>query len=122
MKRFVKLFEDLDATQSTLRKLEVMASYFREAPPEDAVWALYYLSGRKQKRLLSRAVIQTAVQELSGLSEWLFSESYQVVGDLAETVALLCPPQTGSMDDQPLHIWIEKRLPELARSAEPRRF
>ena len=36
-------------------------------------------------------VLRALAQEAAGLPEWLFEESYQAVGDLAETIALLLP-------------------------------
>lgn len=117
MKRLVQLFGEIDATTSTKNKVTAIAEYFREAPARDAVWTLYYFLGRKQKRLIKRRVIQEAVQEISGLSDWLFDECYTAVGDLGETVALLTETitQGKSPSDLPLHKWIEERLPTLSK-------
>jgi DNA ligase-1 len=43
------------------------------------------------------------------LPEWLFEESYQAVGDLAETIALLLP-QAEHADTAGLAQWVEQRL------------
>jgi len=43
------------------------------------------------------------------LPEWLFEESYQAVGDLAETLSLLLPEAVHS-SDQGLAIWMEEHL------------
>ena len=47
--------------------------------------------------------------EAALLPLWLFEESYDAVGDLAETIALILPPplQASAI---PLHRWIEERL------------
>ena len=50
----------------------------------------------------------------SGLPDWLFEESYQAVGDLAETIALLLPPPLRAGGGT-LAFWIEERLLPLAR-------
>ncbi|RZA14742.1 MAG: ATP-dependent DNA ligase [Proteobacteria bacterium] len=120
MKRLVTLFNEIDTTTSTKAKVTALANYFRDAPPRDAIWTLYYFTGRKQKRLIKRRTIQEAVQEISGLSDWLFEESYTAVGDLAETVALLTETitQGKSPSDLPLHLWIEERLPTLAKAED----
>ncbi len=116
MKRLVALFEAIDTTTSTNNKITALADYFRIAPPRDAIWTLYYFLGRKQKRLVKRKVIQTAIQELSGLPDWLFEESYSAVGDLAETIALLTETLAGkAFVELPLHQWIEERLPLLTK-------
>lgn len=120
MKRLVTLFQEIDSTTSTNAKIAALARYFQEAPPADAIWTLYYLMGRKQKRLIKRATIQEAVQEISGLTSWLFDECYTAVGDLAETIALLTETITSGKapSDLPLHVWIEERLPTLAKVPE----
>ncbi len=52
MNRFTALFTRLDETNKTLAKQAALVEYFRDAPPGDAAWAVYFLSGRKLKRLL----------------------------------------------------------------------
>ena len=39
-------------------------------------------------------LLRAVAREAAGLPEWLFDESYEAVGDLAETIALLLPPPT----------------------------
>ena len=58
MKRFAALFEALDTTTATGLKIAAMADYFRAAPPADAVWALYILSGRRPRRLIGPALLR----------------------------------------------------------------
>ena len=48
---------------------------------------------------------------------WLFEESYDAVGDLAETIALILP-EPAATSDVPLHVWIEERLIPLRDLAE----
>ena len=62
-------------------------------------------------------MLRAAALQASGLAEWLFEESYQSVGDLAETIALVLPPPTAN-DDESLTTWIESRLTPL-RGATP---
>ncbi len=122
MQRLVRLFQAVDQTTSTLAKISALVSYFRDAPAEDAVWTLYYFLGRKQKRLIKRGTIQSAVQEISGLPPWLFDECYTAVGDLGETIALLTDTLEKVLpdkdDDIALHTWIETHLPGLSRPSE----
>ena len=47
--------------------------------------------------------------EEAGVADWLFQESYDAVGDIAETIALLLPPPERS-SDRPLAEWVEGRL------------
>jgi DNA ligase-1 len=98
VKRFVDLYRALDETTKTSGKLSALTEYFAAAPPEDCAWAIFFLTGRKQKRLVPVAALRELCIELSGLPAWLFQESYDAVGDLAETIALLLPPGTGVSD------------------------
>jgi DNA ligase 1 len=109
MKAFAELYAALDQTTKTNAKTAVLKRYLEAAPPEDAVWTVSFLIGRRPKRLLeSRKLAQWAIEE-AGVPDWLFGECYHAVGDFAETIALLLPP-TAASTDLPLHYWIEERL------------
>lgn len=109
MKDFAELYTALDETTKTNEKVAALTHYLKAASPGDAAWAVHFLIGRRPKRLLeSRKLAQWAIEE-AGVSDWLFSECYQAVGDFAETMALLLPPEAAS-SDQPLRYWVEDRL------------
>ncbi|MDX1529985.1 MAG: cisplatin damage response ATP-dependent DNA ligase, partial [Rhodothermales bacterium] len=110
MRAFADLYAALDQTTKTNRKVRAMADYFRAAAPADAAWAVYFLSGRRPKRLLPSKQLRQWAREETGLSEWLFQECYDAVGDVAETVALLLPEPEEEAPDRPLHHWVEERL------------
>ncbi|MFH5804731.1 ATP-dependent DNA ligase [Alienimonas sp. DA493] len=120
MKAFTALFTRLDETNKTLAKQAALVDYFRTAPPGDAAWAVYFLSGRKLKRLLlSRELREWGAAEAE-VPDWLFEASYEVVGDLAETLALLLPePEESS--DLPLKTFVEDRLLPLKMEEGERR-
>jgi DNA ligase-1 len=118
MRRFADLYDAIDRTTSTNAKVAALAQYFRTAPTEDSAWALFFLTGRRIKRLIpSRALVDWAL-ELSGVPEWLLGECFSSVGDLAEVCALLVGRRAGDGSDQPLHAWIENRVLGL-RDADP---
>src|SRR5690348_1922746 len=107
MKHFAELFRRLDETNKTNRKVAALVDYFADASPADAAWALYFLTGNRPKRLLKvRSLAQWCAAEAS-VSDWMFDECYEVVGDLAETMALLLA-ETSQSSDQPLAWWIEQ--------------
>jgi DNA ligase 1 len=111
MKAFADLYTALDETNKTNEKVEALTRYFASAPPRDAAWALYFLSGRKIKQLIASRKLHQWALEASGISEWLFSESYDAVGDIAETMALLLPdPPNPGGSDRPLSEWVENVL------------
>ncbi len=91
MNRFAALFAALDGTTRTSVKTEALADYFRTAPEADRVWTIALLTGRRPKRAVTSTELRLWAAEAAGVPNWLFEESYAVVGDLAETIALLLP-------------------------------
>jgi DNA ligase-1 len=121
--RFAELYDAIDRTTSTNAKVAAMAEYFRSAPAADAAWAVFFLTGRRLKRLVPYASINDWTLAATGLESWLLGECYAVVGDGAETAALVLdqmPPAPGpaSNEDLPLHTWIEDRIARL-RDLDP---
>jgi len=109
MKRFAALYAALDASTATLDKVATLRRYFLQADAADAAWAVYFLAGGKPRQTVPTALLRaTAVRE-SGLPDWLFEESYQAVGDLAETIAHVLPPAKNP-SELGLAEWIEQRL------------
>ena len=116
MKAFAALYRELDASTSNLSKQAALRRYFLGAHPADAAWAVYFLAGGKPRQLVPTKLLRTLARDASGLPEWLFDESYDSVGDLAETISLLLPPPTQS-HDLGLAVWIEQRLLPLRKTA-----
>ncbi|BBP51646.1 MULTISPECIES: ATP-dependent DNA ligase [Pseudomonas] len=109
MKAFAELYAELDATTSSNAKLAAMQAYFTKASPQDAAWAVYFLSGGRPRQLVPVKILRELAVQVSGLSLWLFEESYQAVGDLAETISLVLPESPHSSDEG-LALWIEEKL------------
>lgn len=112
MKRFTELFLALDGTNKTSVKLEALRSYFKDVSARDAAWAVTYLTGKRPKAPVNSGQIKQWVTESAQISEWLFGECYDAVGDLAETVSLLLPVE-GKDSHHSLSEWIENRLLQL---------
>jgi DNA ligase-1 len=89
MQRFARLFERIDQTTSTNLKVAAMAKYFASAPPDDAAWAVFFLTGRRLKRHISNAAIRDWTLAATAFESWVLEECYAVVGDGAETAALV---------------------------------
>jgi DNA ligase-1 len=83
------LFVALDRTTSTNAKVNAMAEYFGSAPAADAAWAVFFLTSRRVKRLLPWAAIGELTLAATGLERWMLEECWAVVGDGAETAALV---------------------------------
>lgn len=118
MKAFSALYEALDRTTSTNAKVAALVDYFRAAPPADAAWAVFFLTGRRLKRVVASAGLREWSQEVTGMPDWLLSECYSAAGDFAELVALALdavppgPPEA----DLSLAAWVEDRLLRLQAS------
>jgi DNA ligase-1 len=96
MQRFARLYAELDATTSTSKKVDALERYFRDAPARDAAWAVYFLAGNKPRQIVPVRLLARIATEAAGIPDWLFDESYQAVGDLAETIAHLVPERSPS--------------------------
>ncbi|TAG27661.1 MAG: ATP-dependent DNA ligase [Burkholderiales bacterium] len=115
MRRFAELYTQLDSTTATNDKLAALQSYFDDVAqkhPQDAAWALYFLAGGKPRQVVKTSLLKLWAQEAAGVPEWLFEESYQAVGDLAETIAHIVPCSVPSkahtQDDTGLGEWVAR--------------
>ena len=117
MKAFADLYVRLDTTTSNNAKLAALQDYFRVASHADAAWAVYFLAGGRPRQIVPTKLLRELAIQASGLSEWLFEESYEAVGDLAETISLLLP-QSESRSTEGLATLVEDKL-LLLRSAPP---
>ncbi len=109
MKAFAELYARLDETTSTNAKRDALQDYFSHASAADAAWAVYFLSGGRPRQLVPSRVLRDIAVRTSGLPDWLFEESYQAVGDLAETFSLLLPESAHS-SEHGLAWWVEEAL------------
>ncbi|EKE45857.1 ATP-dependent DNA ligase [Oceaniovalibus guishaninsula JLT2003] len=117
MKRFAALFTRLDQTTRVNAKVDALADYFGQAPDSDRLWTIALLSGRRPKRTVTTTRLREWAAERASIPLWLFEESYPIVGDLAETIALVLP-DPAHVSDLPLNHWIDE-IRNLARVEEP---
>ena len=119
MRRFAALFAALDGTTRTSAKVAALAAYFRTAPEGDRLWTIALLSGRRPRRAVTATDLRAWAAERAGIPLWLFEEAYPVVGDLAETIALVLPPPART-DDRSLSDWMAFLAGLAAQPAEDR--
>ena len=98
MKRFAQLLELLALTPSRNRKLAALTQYFRDTPDPDRGYALAVLTGALTFRNVKPALLKDIV--LREVDPTLFAMSYDYVGDLGETIALIWPHH-GAQGDLP---------------------
>ena len=91
MKNFANLIKTLDSSNKTSVKVDALTTYFKNASNEDKVWTIAILSHRRPPRPVNTTLLRLWANELAKIPLWLFEESYHIVGDLAETIALVIP-------------------------------
>ena len=87
MKPFATLLDRLVLTPSRNGKLKLLADYFRDTPDPDRGYGLAALAGTLDLKGIKPALLRELV--LERLDPVLFQYSYDYVGDLAETIALV---------------------------------
>ncbi|MGB3181793.1 MAG: ATP-dependent DNA ligase [Cyclobacteriaceae bacterium] len=105
MKQFARLFTELDQTNKTNEKVAALKSFFSEASDQDKLWTLALFTHKRPKRQVNSRLLRQWTREVAGIPEWLFDESYHVVGDLAETMSLLLPLPAHE-NDEGLDYWM----------------
>lgn len=89
MQAFSQLLDSLIYTRSRNAKLDLIGAYLKTAPDPDRGWALAALTGELSLPAVQPSIIRALVAER--VDPVLFGLSYDYVGDLAETVALIWP-------------------------------
>jgi len=94
MRAFARLLDRLSLTQGRNAKLVLVRDFLKETPDPDRGWALASLTGALSFDAAKPAAIRRAVE--ARMDPALFGWSYDFVGDLAETVALVWPATPGA--------------------------
>ncbi|HEY6254301.1 MAG TPA: cisplatin damage response ATP-dependent DNA ligase [Xanthobacteraceae bacterium] len=89
MNRFAELLDRLGYEPGRNNKLRLMTEYFRSVADPDRGWALAALTGALTFQHAKPGIIRALVAART--DETLFGLSYDYVGDLSETVALMWP-------------------------------
>ena len=106
MRHFADLFRRVDETTKTNEKVRALVDFFGVASDEDKLWAIGLFTHRRPRRTVKTALLRTWASEIANIPAWIFEESYHIVGDLAETIALVLP-DGGRNEDKDLSYWIE---------------
>ena len=89
MNRFAALLDRLAYEPSRNSKLRLLTEYFRTTPDPDRGYALAAITGALTFRHAKPGIIRALIAERT--DPMLFELSYDYVGDLSETVALMWP-------------------------------
>lgn len=96
MREFAQLLELLALTPSRNRKIEALRDYFARTPDPDRGFALAILTGALTFKNVKPAVLRDVVTR--EVDPVLFAMSYDYVGDLGETIALIWPHHDAEED------------------------
>lgn len=103
MKAFATLLERLAFTAGRNAKLQLVQDYLESTSDPDRGWALAALTGDLELRRVTPSLLRGLAAER--IDDQLLALSYDFVGDLAETIALIWPE--GAQDDAPLSQAVE---------------
>ena len=119
MNRFAALIDRLAYEPRRNAKLRLMTDYFRDTPDPERGWALAALTGALSFRHAKPGLIRGLIQERA--DPVLFALSYDYVGDLAETVALMWPAEP-SVGNAPQLSDVVAGLQETTKADLPQRL
>ncbi len=119
MQHFAELYKTLDQTTKTNEKVDALCQYFLQANELDKIWVLAILCDRKFKSIAKTSELKLWAAQLAEIPQWLFDETYQIVGDLAETISNILP-LSKTVIEKPLHVWIDEMV-QLKGAEEPLR-
>ena len=118
MQAFAALLDRLVLTPQRNAKLLLMQDYFRRTPDPDRGWALAALTGELDIASVKPAMLRAL--SIARLDETLFYYSYDYVGDLAETIALIWPAKNEDNAAAPHLSEVIERLLSASRTEGPR--
>src|SRR6266446_4874702 len=100
MNRFAELLDRLAYEPGRNNKLRLLTSYFREVEDPDRGYALAALTGALSFKHAKPGLIRDLITDRT--DPVLFGLSYDYVGDLSETVALMWPKRVPQTQSAPL--------------------
>lgn len=103
MKRFAQLLDGLLYQPGRNGKLRLIADYFNSAPDPDRGYGLAALAGTLELPFANPAMLRQLIAARTDPT--LFLYSYDYVGDLAETIALMWPKPEGAESKPAPLLW-----------------
>jgi DNA ligase-1 len=94
MNRFAELLDRLTYEPARNAKLRLMTDYFRSTPDPERGWALAALTGALSFPHAKPSLVRNLIAERA--DPVLFALSYDYVGDLSETIALMWPARASA--------------------------
>jgi len=118
MNRFAELLDRLAYEPGRNAKLRLIADYLRSTPDPERGWALAALTGALTFKHAKAGIIRGLIAERTDPT--LFALSYDYVGDLSETIALMWPAGTKQrMNSAPTLSEVVETLATLGKAQLP---
>jgi DNA ligase-1 len=105
MQAFAALLDRLTLTPSRDGKIRLLVNYFRSVPDPDRGYGLAAITGDLAIASVKPAMLRGLIVER--IDEVLFGYSYDYIGDLAETIALVWPSHVETSEPLRLHEVVE---------------
>jgi len=124
MQYLARLYRRIDESPTTADRVEVLVAGLVAATskePADRGWLLFWLAGRRRKRLLTFQQLHEAAQKHANIPPWLYNACYQTVGDRGETAALIHAQVPPPPNTPPLSVWMNDRWDNFASLTEEER-
>src|SRR6187399_2133955 len=118
MNRFAELLDRLAYEPGRNNKLRLITAYFRTTPDPDRGYALAALTGALSFKHAKPGLIRDLITDRA--DPVLFGLSYDYVGDLSETVALMWPKRAVDRDESLLSHPSPRPSPARGEGAELR--
>ncbi len=119
LKNFSELFVDLDSSNSTNNKIEVLKNYFLSNKAIDNSWTISLLTGKSNKRFISGRYLKNLFSQIYEYPQWLIDTCYLKVGDSAEVITLLLKNKSTSRNKKlsniSLNELLSKIIPDLSK-------
>ncbi len=109
MKAFSQIYRSLESTISTPKRIAIISDFLRQASDTDILWTIALFTNKSPRRTIVTSYLRLWATEIADIPDWLFEDTYHIVGDLAETIAKITPPPTKS-SDYSLSYWVEKLI------------
>src|SRR5271165_4806708 len=121
MNRFAELLNRLAYEPARNAKLRLITDYLRATPDPERGWALAAITGTLSFPHAKAGLIRSLIGERA--DPVLFELSYDYVGDLSETVALMWPPAPASENEPDISLTqVVETLFTLGKAQLPRQL
>jgi|GEM_PF-4334061 len=112
MKQFADLYFRLLECEGDTLKLKCIVNYLKNASEEDSEVTIWLLTGNKLPQVIPSASLKKWILSGSGIPDWLYEESFNIVKDTEETLSLISDPGIQRFTNS-LRDWLKENIDPL---------